>query len=129
MRPSYPTLWVSTAMMAIAGRATTRATQVNSTASPGPASAGSWENTYRGAMTVTKLGSGVPQQWWATNPRIAFEVTNNAFSCAIGHPNAPDGSVRDSLTSGTMTGCVAGTPISGKVDGSVCVYSFALDRA
>ena len=116
-------------MMAIAGRATTPATHVDSRASPRPASAGSWENNYWGTMQVTGLGSVVQQQWCETNPRIAFEVTNNVFSLAMPHPNASDDSFRDSPTGGTMTGCVAGTPISGNVDGSVCVYSFALDRA
>lgn len=56
------------------------------------------------------------------------------FSYAMPRPNASDGSFRDrpqggTTTGGTMTGRVTGTQISGKGDSSVCVYSFALDRA
>jgi hypothetical protein len=142
MRAPYLTARVSVAMLAVAGCTATPATQLNSTASPGPAIATSWDGTYRGAVQIIGLGSGVQQQWCETDPQIVFQVTNSAFSYAMPHPNAPnnptpvysatiapDGSFRSSLPTGTMTGRVNGTHISGKIDGSVCVYSFALDRS
>ena len=142
MRASYLAARMSVTMMAIAGCTATPATQLNSVASPGPAAATSWDGIYRGAVQITGLGSGVQQQWCETDPQIAFQVTNNAFSYAMPHPNAPnnptpiysatiapDGSFRSSLASGTMTGRIIGSHISGKIDGSVCVYAFALDRS
>jgi hypothetical protein len=141
MRASYVTATATIAMMTIAGCTATPRPPASSAASPGPVSAVSWDGTYRGAVQITGLGSGVQQQWCETDPQIVFQVTNNAFSYAMPHPNAPnnptpvysatiasDGSFRSSLPSGTMTGRVTGTHIAGKIDGSVCVYSFALDR-
>jgi hypothetical protein len=102
----------------------------------------SWDGTYRGTVQITGLGSGTQRQWCETDPQIVFQVSNNAFSYAQPHPNAPnnptpvyaatiasDGTFRSSLANGTMTGRVAGTHMSGEIDGAVCVYSFALDRA
>jgi hypothetical protein len=112
------------------------------TAAPAPAAAVSWDGTYRGTVQITGLGSGTMRQWCETDPQIVFQVSNNAFSYAMPHPNAPDnpspvyaatiasdGTFSTTLASGTMRGHVSGTHISGEIDGSVCVYSFALDRA
>ena len=123
----YPMVAVSVTMMAIAG-CTATSTPIDSAASPGPASAVSWEGNYRGTVE--------------TDPQIAFWVTNNAFSQVLPHPNAPnnptpvysvmiapDGSFRVCLTTGTTGGRVTGTHVSSKIDGSVCVYSVALDRS
>jgi hypothetical protein len=141
MRATYATAVMSLVTVAIIGCTPTPSTQVNSAASSGSAAANSWDGTYRGSVQITGLGSGVQQQWCETDPQIVFEVTHNAFSYAMPHPNAPnnptpvysatiaaDGSFRSSLSSGTMTGRVTGTRIAGQIDGSVCVYSFALDR-
>ncbi len=141
MRATYTMAVMFLATVAIIGCTATPATQVNSAAPPVSGSANSWDGTYRGSVQITGLGSGVKQQWCETDPQIIFQVTHNAFSYAMPHPNAPnnptpvysatiasDGSFRSSLSSGTMTGRVTGTHIAGKIDGSVCVYSFALDR-
>ena len=136
-----PEVAVSITVMAIAG-CTATPTPIDSAASPGPASAVSWDGIYRGTVHMPGSVHGVQQQWCETNPQIVFLVTNNAFSYAMPHPNtpnnptpvysamiAPDGSFRVGLTSGTMTGRVTGTHISSKIDGSACVYSFSLDRS
>jgi hypothetical protein len=141
MRATYTTAVITSAMAAVIGCTPTPATQVNSAASSGSAAANSWDGTYRGSVQITGLGSGVQQQWCETEPQIAFQVTHNAFSYAMPHPNAPnnptpvysatiasDGTFRSGLATGTMTGRITGTHIAGKIDGSVCVYSFALDR-
>ena len=107
-----------------------------------PAAAVSWDGTYRGTVQITGLGSGTLRQWCDTDPQIVFQVSHNAFSYAQPHPNAPnnptpvyaatiapDGTFNTTLASGTMRGRVTGTHMSGEIDGSVCVYSFALDRA
>jgi hypothetical protein len=114
-------------MMAIAG-CTAPPTPIDSAASPGPASAVSWDGNYRGTVE--------------TDPQIVVRVTNNAFSQVLRHPNAPnnptpvysvmiapDGSFRVGLTTVTTGGCLTGTHVSSKIDGSVCVYSVALDRS
>jgi len=105
-------------------------------------SAVSWDGTYRGSVQITGIGSGTLRSWCETDPQIVFQVSHNAFSYAQPHPNAPnnptpvyaatiapDGTFNTTLASGTMRGRVTGTHMSGEIDGSVCVYSFALDRA
>jgi hypothetical protein len=102
----------------------------------------SWDGTYRGTVQITGLGSGTQRQWCETDPQIVFQVSNNAFSYSQPHPNAPDnptpvyaatiasdGTFRSALANGTMIGHITGTHMSGEIDGAVCVYSFALDRA
>ena len=102
----------------------------------------SWDGIYRGSVQITGIGSGTLRSWCETDPQIVFQVSNNAFSYAQPHPNAPnnptpvyaatiapDGTFNTTLASGTMRGRVTGTHMSGEIDGSVCVYSFALDRA
>jgi hypothetical protein len=130
------------AVMALAGCTATPGAQTGSAAAPGPASTVSWDGTYRGTLHITGLGSGVQRQWCESDPQIVFVVTNNSFSYAMPHPNAPnnptpvysaaiasDGAFRSSIASGTMTGRVTGAHISGTINGSVCVYSFTLDRS
>lgn len=115
---------------------------MESAAAPGPASTVSWDGNYRGTVHIAGLGSRVRQQGGETNPQTVFRVTNNALSYAVPHPNAPnnpmpvysamiapDGSFRVGLTTVTTGGCLTGTHVSSKIDGSVCVYSVALDRS
>jgi hypothetical protein len=117
---------------------------------PGSASAGStastpsvsWDGAYRGTVQITGLGSGVQRQWCETDPQMVVQVAANAFSYSMPHPNAPnnptpvysatiapDGSFRSDIGSGVMTGRVSGTRMTGFIDGSVCVYSFTMDRS
>jgi hypothetical protein len=128
--------------MAVAGCAATPGPPAASAASPRPAPAASWDGTYRGTVQITGMGSGVQRQWCETPPQIVFQVSNNAFSYAMPHPNAPDnptpvyaatiapdGAFRSSIGSGTMNGRVIGNRMSGTISGSVCVYAFTLDRS
>ena len=95
-----------------------------------------------GHRAYAGLGSRVQHQWCETDPQIVFLVTDSALSYAMPHPNAPnnptpvysamiapDGSFRVGLTTGTTTSRVTGKHISSKIDGSVCVHSFSLDRS
>ena len=101
----------------------------------------SWDGAYRGTVEITGLGSGIQRQWCETDAQIAVQVTGNKFGYAMAHPNtpgnptmmysaaiAPDGSFRSDIGSGVMTGRVAGTHMSGMIDGSACVYSFTMER-
>ncbi len=107
-----------------------------------PAAQVSWDGTYRGTIQVTGTGSGVQVRWCETDPRMVVQVTGNSFSYSMPHPNAPDnptpvysatiapnGIFRAERISGVMHGQVAGTHMSGTVDGSVCVYAFSADRS
>ena len=73
---------------------------------------------------------------------MTVQVAAGTFSYAMPHPNAPenptpvyaatiapDGSFRSVIPSGVMTGRVAANRMTGMIDGSVCVYSFAMDRS
>jgi hypothetical protein len=73
---------------------------------------------------------------------MVVQVAANKFSYAMPHPNSPDnptpvysariasnGSFRSDIGTGVMTGQVDGTHMTGLIDGSVCVYSFATDRS
>ncbi len=117
---------------------------------PPPAPAVSYDGTYQGTVMLTGVGAGVPREGCATDPRIALQVKNNAFTYVQGHPNsnvtapgmptvsatatytvavAPNGSFSgQSDVSGTMTGMISGTHMSGTIEGIVCVYSFTADR-
>jgi hypothetical protein len=101
----------------------------------------SWDGTYQGTVQIAGLGSGIQRQWCETDPTMAVQVTGNKFGYTMGHPNtpgnptmvysaaiAPDGSFRSDIGIGVMTGRVAGTHMTGLIDGSACVYSFTMDR-
>lgn len=73
---------------------------------------------------------------------MTVQVAAGTFSYSMPHPNAPanptpvysatispDGSFRSDIGTGVMTGRIAGSQITGSIDGSVCVYSFAMDRS
>ena len=73
---------------------------------------------------------------------MTVQVAGGKFSYAMPHPNAPDnptpvypatiapnGSFRSDISTGVMTGQVSGSRMSGMIDGSVCVYSFTMDRS
>lgn len=102
----------------------------------------SWDGTYRGAIQITALGSGIQRGWCETTPQIVLQVTDNSFSYAQPHPNAPgnptpvysvkiapDGTFVAQRTSGTMSGRIIDGHMAGTVDGSVCGYSFSADRS
>ena len=128
--------------MAIAGCTGTPRTQIGGAVPSGPEPAVSWDGTYRGSVQITGTGSGAQRQWCETTTQIVFQVASNAFSYAMPHPNAPDnrtpvyaatiasdGTFKSTLNSGTMTGRATGSHISGVIEGSICNYSFALDRS
>jgi hypothetical protein len=71
-----------------------------------------------------------------------LQVTNYAFSYAMPHPHAPDnptqvyratiasdGTFSATLHSGEMNGRIVGGHMSGTINGSLCVYSFSMDRS
>jgi hypothetical protein len=102
----------------------------------------SWDGMYRGSIQVTGLGSGIEASWCETDPQMLVRVSSAAFSYAMPHPNAPgnptpvysgnvasDGTFTANLGSGTMAGRITGDRMEGKIDGSVCVYSFAMTRS
>ncbi len=110
----------------------------------------SYDGTYIGTVTLTGVGAGVPRQGCITNPQVTLQVKNNAFTYVQTHPNsnvtapgmqtvsattaysvavAQNGSFSgQSDVAGTMTGSIAGTHMTGMIEGIVCVYSFAADR-
>jgi hypothetical protein len=125
-------------------------TLVGCSSPPKPASSGapsstpsvSWDGAYRGTIQITGLGSGIDKKWCETDPQMAVQVTAGKFSYAMPHPNAPEnptpvystiiassGSFRSEIGSGVMTGQVVGSHMTGMIDGSVCVYSFTMDRS
>jgi len=102
----------------------------------------SWDGVYRGTIQITGLGSSIDRRWCETDPQMTVQVAAGKFSYAMPHPNAPDnptpvypatiapdGSFRSDIGSGVMTGKVAGGHMTGMIDGSVCVYSFTMDRS
>lgn len=102
----------------------------------------SWDGTYRGGIQLTGRGSGMNASSCETEPQMVVRVAGGSFSYAMPHPNAPgnptpvysanvasDGTFIANLGSGTMTGRITGNRMEGKIDGSVCVYTFALTRS
>jgi hypothetical protein len=127
------------AVAAIAGcNSPPQSVSVGSTAPP---PAVSWDGAYRGTVQITGLGSGIQRDWCETDPQMTVQVAGNKFTYTMPHPNtpgeptmvysasiAPDGSFRSDIGTGVMTGRVAGSRITGLIDGSACVYSFSMDR-
>lgn len=119
-----------------------------STAQPPPAPpaqpAVSYDGHYVG--TIRSVVSVQNQTWCETSHSLAISVTGNAFSYTLSHPNlphepfynpnfairiAPDGSFNGpggDLAIATMTGRIAGTHMTGQIDGTDCSYEFAADR-
>ncbi len=117
---------------------------------PPPAPVVSYDGTYNGTLTLSGVGAGVPQEGCATSPQLTVQVRNNAFTYVQPHPNsnvtapgmptvsatttytvavAPNGTFSgQSDVSGTMTGAISGTHMTGTIEGIVCVYSFTADR-
>jgi hypothetical protein len=106
-----------------------------------PPTTASWDGAYRGTVEITGLGSGIQKQWCETDPQMSVQVAGNKFGYAMAHPNTPgnptmvysaaigpDGSFRSDIGTGVMTGRVSGIHMAGMIDGSACVYSFAMDR-
>jgi hypothetical protein len=102
----------------------------------------SWDGAYRGTIQITGVGSGIDRKWCETDPQMTVQVAAGTLNYAMPHPNAPDnptpvytatiapdGSFRSVVPSGVMTGRVAASHMTGMIDGSVCVYSFAMDRS
>ena len=110
------------------------------------APATSYDGIYKGKVELAGLGAGVPAAGCATSPSITLQIQNNGFVYSQAHPNAattgpasatttytvavaPDGSFSgQSQLSGTMSGTISGTHMSGTIDGLECVYSFSADR-
>jgi hypothetical protein len=117
---------------------------------PPPAPVVSYDGTYRGMVTLTDSGAGVPREGCITVPQIVLQVKNNAFTYTQVHPKAnvtapnmpiesadaiytvsiaPNGTFSgQSQLSGTISGVIAGTHMTGTIEGLVCVYSFSADR-
>jgi hypothetical protein len=111
----------------------------------------SYDGTYQGTVKLTGVGAGVPRVGCATNPKITFQVLNNAFTYVQTHPKsnvtapgmtpvsatttytvaiAQNGSFSgQSDVSGSMTGTIASGHMAGTIEGMVCVYSFTADRS
>jgi hypothetical protein len=127
------------AVVAIAGCSPPPPSAASGATAPQPAV--SWDGAYRGTVQITGLGSGIQRQWCETDPQMVVQVTDNKFGYAMPHPNTPgnptmvysaaigpDGSFRSEIGAGVMTGRVTGVHMTGLIDGSACVYSFAMDR-
>jgi hypothetical protein len=106
-----------------------------------PPAAVSWDGAYQGGVQITGLGSGIQREWCETDPQMTVQVAGNKFTYTMPHPNtpgeptmvyaasiAPDGSFRSDIGTGVMIGRVAGSRMTGLIDGSACVYSFSMDR-
>jgi hypothetical protein len=108
----------------------------------------SFDGHYDGTVQLVGAASGFDPHQCATDPRLSLQVTNSEFTYVQPHPNAgamaqrettatytatiaPDGTIRGSSAnlSGGMSGRVTGTHMSGQINGVVCYYSFAADRA
>ena len=127
------------AVVALAGCASGPRTQSGGAVAAAPVV--SWDCTYRGTVQVTGLGSGMQRQWCETDPAMMVQVSGNAFTYAMPHPNAPgnptplypatiasDGTFRSQIGSGIMSGRVIAGHMSGTIDGSACVHAFSMDR-
>jgi hypothetical protein len=102
----------------------------------------SYDGTYTGTLTLTGVGAGVPREGCATSPRLTLQVKAHP-TANVTAPGMPTVSATTTYTvavaqngtfsgqsevSGTMTGAIAGTHMTGSVEGIVCVYSFTADR-
>jgi len=109
---------------------------------PAPVPAVSWDGTYRGTIQITGVGSGAQRDWCETDLQMVVQVTANSFTYALPHPNvlhnptpiysatiASSGTFQSRIGSGVMTGQVAGSHMSGTIDGSLCAYAFSADRS
>ena len=122
-------------------------------ASPGPAPvippSVSYDGHYVGTIQLTGAASGIQPSDCSTPTDLSFDVKNNGFSYAQGHPRvagtapdltqqstttvynarvAPDGSI--SGTSADFGGTIAGRidstgKVTGQINGTLCYYSFA----
>jgi hypothetical protein len=124
----------------LAGCAQTAAPPMPTAAAPAISSDG----IYRGTITLTGAGAGVPGQGCATGPAMVLQVRHNAFTYTQAHPDlvAPGlgttsytGTVAQgggfngqSALGGSITGTIAGSHMAGTIDGVECVYSFTADR-
>ncbi len=117
---------------------------------PPPAPVVSYDGTYRGTVTLTGVGAGIPREGCVTDPKLVIQVSRNAFTYVQSHPKsdvtapgvqpvsatttysvkvAPNGSFSgQSEVAGSMTGTISGTHMAGTIEGIVCVYSFTADR-
>jgi hypothetical protein len=131
--------WVISSIT-IAGCTTPPGTQTRNTASAGPASAVSWDGTYRVSVQIT--GAGIrcakaavrdhggdrvsSDQQCSLLPHAASERTREP---PAGHAPtiAAEGIFQSILHNGRMTGRVVSARISGPIDGYGCIYSFSLE--
>jgi hypothetical protein len=140
MRSAGIRLIVPAAILALAGCTSDPKTQPIGAAAATPAV--SWDGTYRGVVQITAVGSGIQRQWCETDPAMVVQVTGNALTYRMPHPNAPDnptpvysgsitrdGAFNIQLISGVMSGRIVGNHMSGAISGSVCTYSFSTDRS
>lgn len=100
---------------------------------------GSYQNTIR---TLTSFGSGKDQSGWCSSPgQPIITVADGTFTYAVPHPNLPgnatptfmatmaqDGSFYGASVPGTLSGSVNGSRITGRIDGSGCLYEFSGNR-
>jgi hypothetical protein len=112
---------------------------------PAPAQpAVSYDGRYVGTIRLVSTVAG--QNWCETPPSLTVVVNGNAFSYTLPHPNlpheafynpnfaihvAPDGSFRGpggDLDYASMAGRIAGTHMTGQIEGADCSYEFAADR-
>jgi hypothetical protein len=107
-----------------------------------------YDGTYKGTVAVTYVNSGADPKWCETDKAIALQIANGAFTYAQAHPLlvltpgtgtttatyvatvAPDGSFSaTSAAGGQFTGKIAGTKLTGTINGIGCSYSLSADRA
>lgn len=110
----------------------------------------SFDGRYEGSVQVASSASGTDPHACETEPQISLTVKNNSFVYAQRHPRvagtapglteekttavynaaiSPEGIISGtSATSGTMSGQVTGSHMSGRISGLLCGYTFSADR-
>jgi hypothetical protein len=109
----------------------------------------SFDGNYQGMIQLTSASPrGNQKDWCDTPPVISLTLANNTFNYTLAHPNVPqdpnysmspsftvkvadDGSFNATSQNGEaqMVGHIAGSQMSGKINGSACAYAFTANRS
>jgi hypothetical protein len=142
---------VACCLSAIVACACTRPAPAPPPSAAAAAPAVSFDGHYAGTAQVAAVSFGTDPQTCAIEPQFGVDVTNNSFVYVQAHPKiagtapgltdqkttvtynariAPDGTITGSSAtySGTMTGHVTGTQMTGQIGGVLCNYTFTADR-
>jgi len=108
-----------------------------------------FDGTYHGTVQVTSSAmKGAQAVWCNTPPAVTLTVQKGTFSYVLAHPDvpsdslysmsptftvtlAPDGSFSTLSTNGEsqLEGGIAGTHLSGQINGAGCGYAITADKS